>query len=60
MKLVDEVTRWCGDGRAHHSDVAMSQWFFEHNLMRLGGLRSVATAPPLELEERPSWLRDSL
>jgi hypothetical protein len=59
MKLVDEVTKWRGDGRAHHSDVAMSQWFFEHNLLRPGGLRSVATAPPLEPDERPSWLRDA-
>lgn len=56
MKLVDEVTKWRGDGRGYRNDTVMSEWFFEHNLERLK--RAGSSVPPLG--ESPSWLQRAI
>jgi hypothetical protein len=60
MKLVDQVTKWRGDGRGYPNDLVTSQWFFEHQVQRPGGLKGVLRVQPIvDGDERPSWLDGS-
>lgn len=57
MKLVDEVTKWRGDGRGYRNDTVMAHWFMEHNLERM----RLASGPGLpSLGHAPSWLREKV
>jgi hypothetical protein len=59
-RLVDQVTKWRGDGRGYPNDLVISQWFFEHNLARPAGLRNFLPADAIAAgDDRPSWLHDS-
>lgn len=56
LRLVDEVTKWRGDGKGYHNDAVMCQWFFEHNLERM---KRHKKAVQVSQEQRPSWLKES-
>ena len=58
LKLVDEVTKWRGDGRGYHNDTVMAQWMVEHNLEKIK--RSVLAPAVTVSDERPSWLLESV
>jgi transposase len=57
LKLVDEVTKWRGDGKSYHNDCVMAQWFVEHNLERLK--RATLTVDEA-VDQRPSWLKAAM